>query len=97
MVSMASIQAEMNIDEVKTRTVEQLIAPLIHQVTSLMNPNGMHSLKRSGKNGAVLVAAIEQTVRNFVEIGRSAIAECPAAVGNALKQLNETLQDVEHA
>lgn len=33
MVSMASVQAEMNIDRVKTRTVEQLIAPLIQQVT----------------------------------------------------------------
>ncbi|MCP9257928.1 Alpha-catenin-like protein hmp-1 [Dirofilaria immitis] len=97
MVSMASVQAEMNIDSVKTRTVEHLIAPLIQQVTSLMNPNGMHSLKRSGKSGAVLVAAIERTVHNFVEIGRSAIAECPIAIGNALEQLNETLQDVEHA
>ncbi|EFO20478.2 catenin [Loa loa] len=97
MVSMANVQAEMNIDRVKTRTVEQLIAPLIQQVTNLMTPNGMHSLKRSGKSGAVLVAAIERTVCNFVEIGRSAIAECPIAVGNALEQLNETLQDVEHA
>lgn len=35
MVSMASIQAEMNIDGVKTRTVEQLIAPLIQQVILL--------------------------------------------------------------
>lgn len=67
------------------------------QVTSLTNPNGMHSLKRSGKSGIVLVAAIERTVRNFVEIGRTAIAECPIAVGNALEQLNEVLQDVEHA
>ncbi|KAL3997509.1 Vinculin family protein [Acanthocheilonema viteae] len=97
MVSVANIQAEMNIDGMKTRTVEQLIAPLIQQVTSLTNLNGMHSLKRSGKSGVVLVAAIERTVRNFVEMGRSAIAECPIAVGNALEQLNETLQNVEHA
>lgn len=97
MVSVGSIQAEMNIDRVKTRTVEQLIAPLIQQVTSLTSPNDMHSLKRSGKSGVVLVAAIERTVRNFVEIGRSAIAECPVAVGNALEQLNETLHDVELA
>lgn len=66
-------------------------------MTSLTDPNGMHSLKRSGKSGTVLVAAIERTIRNFVEIGRSAIAECPIAVGNALEQLNETLQNVEHA
>lgn len=57
----------------------------------------MHSLKRSGKSGAVLVATIERTISNFVEIGRSAISECPLVVGSALDQLNEVLHDIELA
>lgn len=94
---MASVQAEMNISRAKTRTVEQLIMPLIHQVTSLTDPNSMHSLKRSGKSGAVLVAAVDRTIRNFVEIGHESINDCPIVSGNALEQLNGALQDVEHA
>lgn len=37
MVSVGSIQSEINIDAVKTKTVEQLILPLIHQVTLELN------------------------------------------------------------
>ncbi|VDN04317.1 unnamed protein product [Thelazia callipaeda] len=97
MASLANVQLEINIDQVKTRAVEQLIEPLIQQVTSLTNSNMMHPLKRSGKSGSVLVAAVERTIRNFVEIGRSAVAECPLATGKSLEQLKEALRNVEHA
>lgn len=56
----------------------------------------MQSLKRSGKSGAVLVAAVDRTIRNFVEIGHKSINDCPIVSGNALEQLNGALQDVEH-
>ena len=55
----------------------------------------LHTLKRTGKSGVVLVAGVEATIRNFIEIGRTAVRECPIARGNAVAELNATIDDLE--
>ncbi|VDN36800.1 unnamed protein product [Gongylonema pulchrum] len=94
----ADVQAELNIDLVKTRTVERLIEPLIHQVTSLTDANSMRRSGGGGKSGAVLVAAVDRTVRNFVHTARAAIAHCSitaAAAADAVQQLAQAVELVE--
>ncbi|VDN52099.1 unnamed protein product [Dracunculus medinensis] len=95
MVSVATVQAEINIDQVKTRTIEELIMPLIQQVTSFTDPEYFHSMKRSGKSGQVLVATVEETIKNFLAIGRKAVRDCPLVSVSAIDEINMALQNIE--
>uniref|UniRef100_F1KVE0 Protein humpback-1 n=1 Tax=Ascaris suum TaxID=6253 RepID=F1KVE0_ASCSU len=97
MVSVVTLHSEINVDRVKTKRVEQLIAPLIQEVTTLTDPGSLYSLKKSGKSGAVLIAAVERTIENFLEVGRASVRECPIAKGNAVQELSNGLQSVEDA
>lgn len=61
----------------------------------MANPEILHTLKRTGKSGTVLVAAVEASIARFVEIGRRAIQECPIAKGNAVAELNAGINQLE--
>lgn len=68
-------------------------------MTSLTNPNNMHSIKLIGKNRATLVDPIEQTTRKIVEIGYSTIERWPDDFGNneLLNKMHQAVERVKDA
>uniref|UniRef100_A0A0N5AZ37 Catenin alpha n=1 Tax=Syphacia muris TaxID=451379 RepID=A0A0N5AZ37_9BILA len=88
-------ESEFNIDQLKVKSLERLIVPLINQITSLGNPATFHTLKRTGKSGNVLVAAIEASIARFIDIGRKAIKDCPITKNNAVVDINTAIDDLE--
>ena len=55
--------------EIKTRTVERTLEPLVMQVTTLVSSKTSSKKKGKSKRAHVLVAAVERATENFVERG----------------------------
>uniref|UniRef100_A0A915D7P2 Uncharacterized protein n=1 Tax=Ditylenchus dipsaci TaxID=166011 RepID=A0A915D7P2_9BILA len=75
-----------------TKTVERLIAPLVHLVTSLHSdycPQG-----ESSRDGHAVLLRVKQTLEHFLGTGLEIIRNYPLAVGKALEQLNGALNNV---
>jgi len=56
--------------EIKTRSVEKTLEPLVLQVTTLVSSKSPQKKKGKSKRAHVLVAAVERATANFVERGR---------------------------
>ena len=83
---------EADIDKIKTKTVERLIAPLVHLVTSLHSdycPQG-----KSNQNSTEVLLRVQETLDHFLNTGLAIIQNYPLAVGKALDQLNNALNNV---
>ena len=55
--------------EIKTRSVEKTLEPLVMQVTTLVSSKSPQKKKGKSKRAHVLVAAVEKATLNFVEKG----------------------------
>ena len=63
--------------EIKTRTVEKTLEPLVLQVTTLVSSKSPQKKKGKSKRAIVLVAAVEKATQNFVERGEVIAMEHP--------------------
>ena len=63
--------------EIKTRTVEKTLEPLVMQVTTLVSSKTSQKKKGKSKRAHVLVAAVERATENFVERGEIIAVENP--------------------
>ncbi len=63
--------------EIKTRSVERTLEPLVMQVTTLVASKSPQKKKGKSKRAHVLVAAVERATANFVEKGRLIAQENP--------------------
>jgi len=63
--------------EIKTRTVEKTLEPLVLQVTTLVSSKSPQKKKGKSKKAIVLVAAVERATQNFVEKGELIALEHP--------------------
>ena len=52
--------------EIKTRSVEKTLEPLVMQVTTLVSSKSPQKKKGKSKRAHVLVAAVEKATANFV-------------------------------
>ena len=55
--------------EIRTRTVERTLEPLVMQVTTLVSSKSPTKKKGKSKRAIVLVAAVERATQDFVEKG----------------------------
>lgn len=80
--------------EIRTRSVEKTLEPLVMQVTTLVNTSGA-SRKRKGKSkrAHVLVAAVEAATANFIEQGKVIADENP----DISKEMLENVEEVRKA
>ena len=63
--------------EIKTRSVEKTLEPLVIQVTTLVSSKSLKKRKGKSKRAHVLVAAVERATQNFVEKGELIANENP--------------------
>jgi len=63
--------------EIKTRTVEKTLEPLVMQVTTLVSSKTSQKKKGKSKRAHVLVAMVERATENFVERGEIIAVENP--------------------
>merc|ERR1719309_909097 len=63
--------------EIKTRSVEKTLEPLVMQVTTLVSSKSPQKKKGKSKRAHVLVAAVERATANFVEKGEMIAMENP--------------------
>ena len=63
--------------EIKTRTVEKTLEPLVMQVTTLVSSKTSQKKKGKSKRAHVLVAAVERATEHFVERGEIIAVENP--------------------
>ena len=63
--------------EIKTRTVEKTLEPLVMQVTTLVSSKTSAKKKGKSKRARVLVAMVERATENFVERGEIIAVENP--------------------
>jgi len=56
--------------QIKTKSVEKILEPLVIQVTTLVSSKSSQKTKGKSKRAHVLVAAVERATANFVEQGR---------------------------
>ncbi|XP_047499525.1 catenin alpha-like isoform X5 [Penaeus chinensis] len=76
--------------EIKTRSVEKTLEPLVIQVTTLVNTKGPSKKKKGrSKRAHVLVAAVEAATRNFIERGEEIAYENPDIKGEMLGAVEE--------
>jgi len=78
--------------DIKTRTVEKTLEPLVMQVTSLVSSQPHHKTKGKSKRAHVLVAAVETAITNFVLRGESIAADFPGVKTEMLA----AVQEVKH-
>ncbi|KAK6758668.1 hypothetical protein RB195_016099 [Necator americanus] len=90
MVVRASLQSSFNFDQVKTKTVENLIFQLINDVTNITETFPL----QPGQTSESLVVAVERSVQQFLDQGDAAIRSCPLAHGSALETLTDALVEV---
>ncbi|KAK6030798.1 hypothetical protein OSTOST_03054 [Ostertagia ostertagi] len=90
MVVRASTQSSFNFNQIKTKTVENLIFQLINDVTNITETFPL----QPGQTAESLVVAVERSVQQFLEHGDAAIRSCPLAHGSALETLTDALVDV---
>lgn len=78
--------------EIRTKSVERTLAPLVTQVTTLVESGGPSNKKKGkSKKATVLVVALEKSIENFLEKGASIVRDNP----DAAKELNEALEIVK--
>lgn len=89
---------------IRTKTIQRLLEPLVTQVTTLANPEQQQQQQqqqpisgRSGKRGGskkaqVLVAAVERSIENFVQRGEEVIRDNP----DGRKELSAALDEVRN-
>lgn len=90
MVVRASLQSSFNFNQIKTKTVENLIFQLINDVTDITETFPL----QPGQTAEGLVVAVERSVQQFLDQGDAAIRSCPLAHGTALETLTDALVDV---
>ncbi|VDO84953.1 unnamed protein product [Heligmosomoides polygyrus] len=90
MVVRGSVQSSFNFNQIKTKTVENLIFQLINDVTNITETFPL----QPGQSAESLVVAVERSVQQFLEHGDAAIRSCPLAQGSALETLTDALVDV---
>lgn len=80
--------------QVRTKTVEKTLAPLVNQVTTLVesaNRGGASDKRRTkSKKADVLVAAVEKSIEIFLDRGAEIVRDNPEAE----HELNSTLSEV---
>ena len=75
--------------EIKTRSVEKTLEPLVMQVTTLVSSKSPQKKKGKSKRAHVLVAAVERATANFVERGRIIARENPEIEPEMLQAVDE--------
>ncbi|CAK9298974.1 unnamed protein product [Gordionus sp. m RMFG-2023] len=76
--------------EIKTRSVEKALEPLVIQVTTLVNSNGFSNKKKGcSKKAVVLVATVEEAFKLFIENGKTIAKDNPEASNEIMKALDE--------
>ena len=75
--------------EIKTRTVEKTLEPLVLQVTTLVSSKSPLKKKGKSKRAHVLVAAVERATLNFVERGELIAVENPEIKNEMLACVEE--------
>jgi len=75
--------------EIKTRTVEKTLEPLVMQVTTLVSSKSPQKKKGKSKRAHVLVAAVERATQNFVEKGEIIAMENPDIKHEMLATVDE--------
>jgi len=75
--------------EIKTRTVEKTLEPLVMQVTTLVSSKSPQKKKGKSKRAIVLVAAVEKATANFVEKGELIALENPEIKAEMLATVDE--------
>ncbi|XP_076461006.1 LOW QUALITY PROTEIN: catenin alpha-2-like [Babylonia areolata] len=86
--------------EIRTKSVEKTLEPLVTQVTTLVNQNGPSNKKKGrSKKAHVLSAAVQKATENFVIQGEQIAEENPEvkadmiAAIDEVKQTGETMND----
>ncbi|KAL3101300.1 hypothetical protein niasHT_028056 [Heterodera trifolii] len=82
-----------DIDEVKTKSVERLIAPMIHLITSL-HANRCPSAVNSAVDRNNVISRVKERLDGFIASGTQIIQQHPLANGKVLKKLKEALDAV---
>ena len=75
--------------EIKTRTVEATLEPLVLQVTTLVSSKSPQKKKGKSKRAQALVAAVERATINFVERGEVIAVENPEIKNEMLACVEE--------
>ena len=75
--------------EIKTRSVEKTLEPLVMQVTTLVSSKSPQKKKGKSKRAHVLVAAVERATANFVERGQLIARENPEIEPEMLQAVDE--------
>jgi catenin alpha len=75
--------------EIKTRSVEKTLEPLVFQVTTLVSSKSPQKKKGKSKRAHVLVAAVERATANFVERGQIIARENPEIEPEMLQAVDE--------
>lgn len=81
--------------EIKTRSVEKTLEPLVMQVTTLVSSKSPQKKKGKSKRAHVLVAAVERATANFVERGQLIARENPEIEPEMLQAVDEVGQSGE--
>jgi catenin alpha len=91
------IQMKWNLEnlEIRTKSVEKTLEPLVTQVTTLVNCKNTPSNKKKGKSkkAQVLVAAVDKAIKHFIEKGSEILRRNPEArdeLGAALDAVKST-------
>lgn len=88
----AKIEAKWNPKdwEIKSKSIERQLVPLVNHVTTLVNSKNILK-KRSGKSkkGSVLVSVVEKTIQNFTEKGTQIAQENPDVSEEMTKVIEE--------
>jgi catenin alpha len=79
--------------DIKSKSVEKTLEPLVLQVTTLVSSKSPAEKKGKSKRAQVLVAAVERATANFVERGQQIALENPeieAEMIQAVQEVQET-------
>lgn len=102
---------ESDIDKIKTRTVERLIAPLVHLVSLFLDCFSKQTCKKfkvtslhadycsqgkSNQNSTEVLLRVKETLEHFINTGNAIIHNHPKAIGKALDQLISALTKVKN-
>ena len=76
--------------QIRTKSVQKALEPLVNKVTALMNTSGSSGLKKGrSKNAHVLALAIEKATGEFIAKGEAIAVENPNVKNEMFEALNE--------
>ncbi|ESO93133.1 hypothetical protein LOTGIDRAFT_178587 [Lottia gigantea] len=82
--------------EIRTKSVEKTLEPLVTQVTTLVNQNGPSRKKRGrSKKAHVLSAAVQKATEHFVNNGEQIAEEFPEVQNDMLDAIDEVRRSGE--